>query len=68
MKKYLVINKNCVYCNICFNVCIQDAVKKINKKIFYINNKICTLCFKCINECPILAIKVVKINNYYKYN
>lgn len=52
-----VVNKNCVRCGSCINVCPSGAIKILDNK-FIIDLKKCIFCGNCSYYCPKSAIKM----------
>jgi uncharacterized Fe-S center protein len=52
------INNNCVGCENCLEVCLNNAIKIKNSKAS-LDSKLCTGCAKCIAECDYKAIRAL---------
>lgn len=73
----IFIDKKCIGCGKCKNICSSDAIKNVGHRIDY---RKCIKCGKCIDTCPAKAIKydcvkmsvkdvfdeVVKDEHFYK--
>jgi len=55
------INKDkCQRCELCFKICPNGAIKKLENGVFEINIKKCIYCFCCHEVCPHKAIALKK--------
>jgi 2-oxoacid:acceptor oxidoreductase delta subunit (pyruvate/2-ketoisovalerate family) len=57
-RRPIIIQKKCVKCGICWEVCPDNAINKI-KEQFKVDKKYCKGCLICVTECPYNAIRVV---------
>ncbi len=55
------IQKKCIYCKACLNVCLNKVhsfILKENKCLHEINRSLCISCGNCVNVCPNNALKI----------
>jgi NADH-quinone oxidoreductase subunit F len=54
----LVIEKECIGCGKCIQVCPTDAIAGVLKKLHYLEKDKCIICNSCVEICPVDCIQV----------
>ncbi len=55
----LIIEKDCIGCTKCIQVCGTDAIIGANKLMHTVIPEACTGCDKCVEACPVDCIKMI---------
>jgi len=58
-KKAFIIDKKCIKCGVCKNVCRFDAIYLENDGSYYVDKFACEGCSACVVACPTNAIELV---------
>lgn len=67
MSKYIaVVDKRCVACGACEDVCPKDAIKVEDGIIAVVNEDKCIGCGVCVRNCPAGIMYKVERGNYEK--
>ena len=60
MSTILEINSRCISCDLCKEICPQNAIIS-SYQSYFIESSSCTLCQYCIELCPVDSIKEKEI-------